>query len=267
VGSTAQERLRFRLSLGWRYGAAVQSVARLMAERPGLRIAAGDGDEDAMTELAAVRVFAESEQGDLIRAMRAGLGPVERPYAACLAGGLRRLPVLRGVVVRGGPADPAVADGYRPGLLVADLAPLIALTDPMAAVPGAVELLIWSVTGRRLDGLIDGPRSGEVVFPPGTVLTVLAVDPPGGPGPRRVLLAEATAAGPAIAADPLTAAGAPVVSRLARIRDRLVAAAAARAAAPPQPAAADHPEADAADAARFADLPRPMPARPVRQAS
>src|SRR5262249_46675808 len=83
VGRTAQERLRFRLSLGWRYGAAVRSVARLMAERPGLRIATGDGDEDAMTELAAVRVFAESDQRDLIRAMRAGLGPVDRPYAAC----------------------------------------------------------------------------------------------------------------------------------------------------------------------------------------
>src|SRR5205823_3731575 len=83
------------------YGAAAQSVARLMAERPGLRIAIGDGDE-AITEFVAVRVFAESDQVDLIRAMRLGPGPLELPYAACLTGGLRRLPVLRGVVIPGG---------------------------------------------------------------------------------------------------------------------------------------------------------------------
>jgi hypothetical protein len=241
TGSTAQERLRFRLSLGWRYGAAVQSVARLMAERPGLRIATGNGEE-AITELVAVRAFAESDQVDLIRAMRRGPGPVDLPYAACLSGGLRRLTVLRGVVVRGGPDDPAAADGYRPGMLVADPAPLIASADPMAAVPGAVELLIWSVTGRRLDGLAEGNRAGEVVFPPGTVFTVLAVDPPAGRGPRRVLLAEADGPG-----------------RPERVRERLAAAAAARAAVPPRPADPDHPAAEAVDAARFAELPRPLP--------
>jgi len=249
TGSTVQERLRFRLSLGWRYGAAAQSVARLMAERPGLRIAIGDGDE-AITEFVAVCVFADSDQVDLIRAMRLGPGPVELPYAACLTGGLRRLPVLRGVVIRGGPDDPAAADDYRPGMLVADPAPLIANADPMVAVPGEVELLIWSVTGRRLDGLAEGTRAGEVVFPPGTVLTVLAADPPTRRGPRRVLLAEAGEPG-----------------RLDRVRERLAAAAAARAAAPPRPADPDHPAMGAVDAARFAELPRPLPGRIVRRAS
>jgi hypothetical protein len=247
AGSTAQERLRFRLSLGWRYGAAAQSVARLMAERPGLRIAIGAGDGDqAMTEFVAVRVFAESDQADLIRAMRLGPGPVEQPYAACLTGGLRRLPVLRGVVVRGGPGDPAAADAYRPGMLVADPAPLIANADPMVAVPGQVELLIWSVTGRRLDGLAEGTRAGEVVFQPGTVFTVLAADPATRREPRRVLLAEGD--------DP---------ERLDRIRERLAAAAAARAAAP----RAVDPDQPAADAARFAELPRPLPGQIARQAS
>jgi hypothetical protein len=119
------------------------------------------------------------------------------PFAACVAGGLRRLPSLQGVVVRGGPEDPGAADAYVPGQELAEEAPMIALDDINALVSGAVELLIWSVGARRLGGLTDGTRATDVAFLPGTVFRVLAVDPrpsapsPDGPPPaRRVLLAE-----------------------------------------------------------------------------
>jgi hypothetical protein len=213
AASTERDRLSFRLSLGWRYDAAVRSVARLLAERPGLRMAGAD--DTVLAELAAVRVFASSEQVGTVAAMRAGTATADAAYHACLYGGLRRLPVLRGVVVRGGPADPSTVDAYRPGQVLLDPAPLVAAADPLTPVPGTVELLIWSRTARRLDGLVDGPRGAEVVFAPGTALTVLAVEPPGA-GPRRVLLAEDAPADP---------------DRLARVRDRLATAAAGRDAA------------------------------------
>jgi hypothetical protein len=65
-----------------------------------------------------------------------------------------------------------------------------------------MEILIWSATARRLTGFVEDRATPEVVFLPGTVFHVVAVDPPlepGAPGPRRVLLAEipATKAGPA----------------------------------------------------------------------
>jgi hypothetical protein len=195
--STPDERQAFRASLGWRYDAAVRSVARLLAEHPGLRSAATD--EALMTELAAVRVFVSRDEAALVESIRAGGGDGDHALAVCAAAGLRRLPSLQGVVVRGGPLDPAAADAYRIGEDLVEAAPLIAFDDVGAAVPGAVEVLIWSATARRLTGFVEDRATPEVVFLPGTVFHVLAVDPPLAPGPRRVLLTEvpATKAGPA----------------------------------------------------------------------
>jgi hypothetical protein len=195
--STPDERYAFRASLGWRYDAAVRSVARLLAEHPGLRSAATD--EALMTELAAVRVFVSRDEAALVESIRAGGGEADRALAVCAAAGLRRLPSLQGVVVRGGPLDATAADAYRIGEDLVEAAPLIAFDDVGAAVPGAVEILIWSATARRLTGFVEDRATPEVVFLPGTVFHVLAVDPPLAPGPRRVLLTEipATKTGPA----------------------------------------------------------------------
>ncbi len=198
--STPEERQAFRTSLGWRYDAAARSVARLLAEHPGLR--SGVTDEALMTELAAVRVFVARDQAELVESIRRG-DPGEGVLAVCAAGGLRRLPSFQGVVVRGGPAEESAADAYLPGgetgLDLIEAAPLIALDDLGAAVPGGVELLIWSATARRLSGFAEG-RSAEVAFLPGTRFRVLAVGPPTAGPPvaatrdagtsRRVLLTE-----------------------------------------------------------------------------
>jgi hypothetical protein len=198
--STPEERQAFRASLGWRYDAAVRSVARLLAEHPGLRGAATD--EALMTELAAVRVFVSRDEVALVESIRAGGDEADGALAVCAAAGLRRLPSLQGVVVRGGPPDASAADAYRIGEDLVEAAPLIAFDDVDAPVPGAVEILIWSATARRLSGFAEDHTTPEVVFLPGTVFHVVAVDPPpapDAPGPRRVLLAEvpATKTGPA----------------------------------------------------------------------
>jgi hypothetical protein len=174
--STPDERHAFRASLGWRYDAAVRSVARLLAEHPGLRGAATD--EALMTELAAVRVFVSRDEAALVESIRAGGGEGDHALAVCAAAGLRRLPSLQGVVVRGGPLDATAADAYRIGEDLVEAAPLIAFDDVGAPVPGAVEILFWSATARRLTGFVEARATPEVVFLPGTVFHVVAVEPP-----------------------------------------------------------------------------------------
>ncbi|MEV0405998.1 hypothetical protein [Actinoallomurus sp. NPDC050550] len=192
--STPEERQAFRDLLGKRYETAARGVARLLAEHPGLR-SVGTVDEAMVTDLAAVRVFAASDQSKFVESVRSGGSEGDRPLAVCVAAGLRRLPSLQGVVVRGGPADPSVADAYVPGQDLIEAAPMVALAGLDAQVTGGVEILIWSSTARRLSGLAEGARADEVAFLPGTVFRVLAVDPlptaaDERPPVRRVLLAE-----------------------------------------------------------------------------
>jgi hypothetical protein len=182
------ERQQLRLSLGWRFDAASRHVTRLLSQRPGLRAAAA-GDGGMATDLAAVHVFAASDHTEVLESMRTGsVRPVDRAFVSCVVGGLRWLPTLTGLAVRGGPADPAAAQVYEPGSEVVEMGLLVAVADPVAVVPGGVEVLIWSSTARRLDGLVEGGEGAQVVFLPGTVFRVLEVDRTG--ERCRVLLAE-----------------------------------------------------------------------------
>ncbi|MGW5648792.1 hypothetical protein ACWEV3_25175 [Saccharopolyspora sp. NPDC003752] len=185
--STEGDRLQFRKSLGWRYDAATQSVSRLLAERPGLRGGAAI-DDAMMTELAAIHVFATSDQAEVIEAFRSGAASRHYPFISCLAGGLRRLPSVQGLVVRGGPEIGAGAGDYAVGADLLEPAPLMGVADAAAPVPGGVEVLVWSVTGRRIGGLADGTRASDVMFLPATVFRVLAVET--GTASPRVLLTE-----------------------------------------------------------------------------
>jgi hypothetical protein len=142
------------------------------------------------------------DEAALVESIRAGGGEGDGPLAICASAGLRRLPSLQGLVVRGGPPDASAADAYEVGRDLVEAAPLIAFADADVPVPGAVEILIWSATARRLTGFVEDRTTPEVVFLPGTVFHVVAVDPPPEPdasAPRRVLLAEipATKTGPA----------------------------------------------------------------------
>ncbi|GLZ38948.1 hypothetical protein [Actinokineospora sp. NBRC 105648] len=186
--SSDAQRRAVRAKLGTRYDSATQAVVRLLAERPGLR-AAGTDHAAMLTELAVVRVYAENP------------GSYDAAFQTCLSAGLRRLPTARGVVVRG-----AARIEHVEGAVVTLTAPMLAVTTVGAAVPGPVELLIWTTTARRLEGLLDHDRAADVVLPAHTALRVLAVEG------NRLLLAEV---------------GAPVERALTNLR----AAATARAAA------------------------------------
>ncbi|GAA3677758.1 hypothetical protein GCM10022267_75730 [Lentzea roselyniae] len=164
--STPEQRARLRTTLGDRYDMATRVVSKLLAERPGLR---SGGDTAAlMPELTAVRVFAVNPDDEY-----------NEDFHTCLTAGLRRMPTLRGVVVRGVPGTTGFVQG--------DVLTLQAPTPAVSALPPipvtGAELLIWTTTGRRLDGLLDGQRS-DVVLPAHTRLRVLLVED------ERVLLAE-----------------------------------------------------------------------------
>ncbi len=161
------------------------------------------GEDAAAVDLAAVHLFVGSDieydvdeqQGpnpaELRQALRRDAVPDSlRPFLSCLVAGMHRLPSLTGPVLRGTP-DGADIDLYEPDALFVEPTPLLALADPSAAVPGDAEIVIWSSTARRLDGLGHDPDSPAVLFLPGTVFSVVDVDrTAGSDGPVRVLLAE-----------------------------------------------------------------------------
>ncbi|OLR93336.1 hypothetical protein [Actinokineospora bangkokensis] len=156
--STPEQRHEVRQHLANRYDVAVRAVARLLAERPGMRTA-GTDHSALVAELAVVRVFALNPSEDF-----------DTAFHTCLAAGLRLLPTLRGVVVRGLSDLPAVGDVLRTP------APVLAVTAASdCALPG-VELLIWTTAARRLSGLVDDDQADDVVLPAQTRLRVLAVE-------------------------------------------------------------------------------------------
>lgn len=178
--STEDERSAFRALADavWdRHGTA---VGRMLTRMPALR---GQEQEAARADLIALHLYLHTSEGalrhdELARALRRGDKPL-LPYAACLASGLRRLPSYRGVALRGAGAED-IDDGLAPGDLLRDPAPVCAL--PLAAGaprPSGARYAISSVTGRRVRQLTHRPGAGvardEVVFPPGTLLRVLAV--------------------------------------------------------------------------------------------
>ncbi|WP_285606554.1 hypothetical protein [Actinokineospora globicatena] len=163
--SDEAQRRAVRSALGTRYDSATRAVVQLLAERPGLR-ASGD-QATLLTELAVVRVFTEAP------------GPYDTAFHTCLTAGLRRLPTMRGVVVTGS-SQPKHAEGA----LLRLEGPMLAVAQVGASVPGDTELLIWTTTARRLEGLLDADRRNDVVLPTHTALRVLGVEG------NRLLLAE-----------------------------------------------------------------------------
>ncbi|SEQ96737.1 hypothetical protein [Actinokineospora terrae] len=163
--SDEAQRRAVRASLGTLYDSATRAVVQLLAERPGLR-ASGD-QATLLTELAVVRVFAEAP------------GDYDTAFHTCLTAGLRRLPTMRGVVVTG-----AHQVNHAEGALLRLEGPMLAVSSVGASVPGDTELLIWTTTARRLEGLLDADRRNDVVIPTHTALRVLGVEG------NRLLLAE-----------------------------------------------------------------------------
>ncbi|MFJ8229833.1 hypothetical protein ACIQ9E_07710 [Streptomyces sp. NPDC094448] len=171
-------------------------VAQALIRLPALR---SSGEEGADADLIAVRLYLSSDPDDPFGARALAADPdLLRPYAVCLASGLRRLPALRGTLIRA-VARPGIPDDVVPGAVLTCDAPLDVVHAEArgAALPPdpLVRYAIRPVTARRTSVLTrDGDGAGAL-FAAGTSFTVLARREHGDGSPARVLLAETPGGG------------------------------------------------------------------------
>ncbi|MFF2409224.1 hypothetical protein [Streptomyces sp. NPDC058092] len=166
-------------------------VSQALIRLPALR---GTGEEAARADLIAVHLYLSSSPEDPFGARAlAENGEALRPYAACLASGLQRLPALRGTLVRAVP-QPAVPDEVVPGAVLECDAPLdvVHLEAQNAPLPplSHVRYVIRPVTARRTSVLFRDGNGVRALFGTGAAFTVLARHEAEGDLPARVLLAE-----------------------------------------------------------------------------
>ncbi|GAA1027961.1 MULTISPECIES: hypothetical protein [Amycolatopsis] len=173
--STPAERAALRSLLGSRYAAAAESMRRLLALNPALR---GNDADAAIDDLLAVRRHLATVEADW--------PDPKDSVARCVLSGLAHLPLHCGLALHSGWLDD---DAYRfaePGAVLCGRYLLSATAAPGAELPGNVEYLIWSRTGRQVSDVEVGDRTDRVVFGQDAVFRVIEVRP--GASRAQVLL-------------------------------------------------------------------------------
>jgi len=182
-----------RLGLPGSYDAHARVVTRALSEQPGLR---GTGNQPP-GGLIAVRAVCSEQREPTRRVLRrntaAGQPTAQETAQICFLAraarqGLRRLPTVLGPVFRPATVSVEHLAAYRQGAEL--LEPSFVDGDLIRSQPAGatVEFAIWSHTGRRVDVLAPADAR-PVLFAPGTVFRVLAVDR-AEDGPIRVLLTD-----------------------------------------------------------------------------
>ncbi|MGW5848699.1 hypothetical protein ACWFQ8_12230 [Streptomyces sp. NPDC055254] len=191
--SRPEDRAALKDLLGPRYHLVASKTELLASRLPALRSTLQD---DLKPDMVAIALYqadtpAPASRADLVATARATEPGPLTPLLRCLGSGLRRLPGHYGAVMLAAPAEEVPLDQYMPGSVLVEPAPVAAVPACDADLEGSVEFGIWSTTGRRTS-LFAGPDAEpEVVFPPGTAFSVLALRPPADDeGPIRVLLRE-----------------------------------------------------------------------------
>ncbi|GAB2847520.1 hypothetical protein GCM10027176_58910 [Actinoallomurus bryophytorum] len=189
--STDEERAAFRAMVGLGWDTHAAPVRRTFSRLPAIAAAERAA---AAVDLVAVRLYLTSaeDEGFGPEAVRAG-GEAARPYLACLASGLARLPTYRGAVLHG------AGTRARTDLVGTVLTGPGAIGGvPLSAEsragwpPTATVYVIWSHTARRVAALFDAgeTRRKDVVFGPGSRFAVLDVRRGDADTPDLVLLRE-----------------------------------------------------------------------------
>ncbi|MGX1616913.1 hypothetical protein ACWIF8_23820 [Micromonospora chalcea] len=184
-----EERAWFRRAFRHQIAALAADVARVLAAHPALP----DG-ADAVEYATAVRLYLTAAGDGVDQALRSAEPGGHVPFARCVAAGTRPLPVHTGVTYA--TAAVATADLRRIAQrrVLTDWGFTNVLAEPPADLPGDVEVLIWSATGRRTGALETGDGvPGRVLFLPGTAFAVLHVREPAAGAPGRLLLRELAA--------------------------------------------------------------------------
>ncbi|MFJ1540040.1 hypothetical protein ACIODS_15990 [Micromonospora chalcea] len=184
-----EERAWFRRAFRRQIAALAADVARVLAAHPALP----DG-ADAREYATAVHLYLTAVGDGVDQALRSAEPGGHVPFARCVAAGTRPLPVHSGVTYAA--ADVTQADLRRIAQrrVLTDWGFTNALAEPPADLPGDVEVLIWSATGRRTGALETGDGvPSRVLFLPGTAFAVLSVREPAAGAPGRLLLRELSA--------------------------------------------------------------------------
>ncbi|MEV0408522.1 hypothetical protein [Actinoallomurus sp. NPDC050550] len=216
--STDEERSAFRAMIGLAWDSQAAPLRRAFSRLPA--IAAGERAAAAV-DLVAVRLFLTEGQTDRAgdfgaAALRSGDERL-RPYLACLASGLWRLPTYRGVVLRGVDASVLEREVLSPGTTVLTEPGPVAGSSLRRGTPNragkharpsaTASYVIWSETGRWVTALLDADPAGgptdttadgsatligtdDVVFAPGSRFVVLDVRLGGIEAPELILLRE-----------------------------------------------------------------------------
>ncbi|TDD55141.1 hypothetical protein [Saccharopolyspora elongata] len=190
------ERAWLRRTLNAEFGTMSNSVARILSEHPGFQGALTRSSADVLTDAVAVQLYLTARGKAVDDALRtAEVGP-HVPLARCVVSGLSRLPTHRGPAVFTATPTPGQWELYRSHKLVTEWGFLHALTEPPAGSEDTVDVLVWSMTGRRTRLLeTEGGVNERVLFVPGSSFKVLELAEPQQDGTRgRILLRELAAA-------------------------------------------------------------------------
>jgi hypothetical protein len=191
--STEAEREAFRAMIGPDWEAHAAPLRHAFSRLPAIR---ADDRAAAVVDFVAVRLYLT--RPDIAfgpAAVRSGDDSL-RPYLACLASGLDRLPTYRGAVVRGADA-PIPTDSV--GTVLTEPGPVgglpLTATHALSLPPTSTAHVIWSNTARRVAALFGAQSDGEtpaddVMFVPGSRFAVLDVRPRDLGTPDLVLLRE-----------------------------------------------------------------------------
>ncbi|MGM1060383.1 hypothetical protein [Saccharothrix sp. Mg75] len=189
-----EERTWLRKTLNQQFASVANSVARVLSEHPSFQ-GAGGRSADLLTDAVAVRLYLSADGDGLDAALRGtAVGP-HVPFARCAVSGLSRLPSHRGIAVYSTSLTGQEWELYRGRKLVTEWGFLNALTAPCARQEGDVDVLLWSMTGRRTKLLEPevGGVGDRVLFVPGTSFKVLGLSEPTADTRGRVLLRELAA--------------------------------------------------------------------------
>ncbi|MFJ9809105.1 hypothetical protein ACIRTB_12830 [Streptomyces sp. NPDC101158] len=191
--SGPDDRAALRELLGEKYHVLAGKAELLASRLPSLRSLAQDGLKPDLVAIAVYQADAPGpgSRAGLAQAARAAAPGPFTPLLRCLESGLRRLPGHYGAVMLAIPEERVPLDRYVPGTVLVEPAAVAAVPACDAELEGAVEFGIWSTTGRRTSVFSGTDDEPEVVFPPGTAFSVLALHlPEDDTGTIRVLLRE-----------------------------------------------------------------------------
>ncbi|MCG8916474.1 hypothetical protein L6E12_11800 [Actinokineospora sp. PR83] len=170
--------------------AAAESTASVLARHP--KLADPAAPEDALTDAVALRLYLAGAAVDLDPALRAASNAPVLRLGRCAASAAARLPAHRGGTVTALSPTPAQWESYREREVVVEQGFLHLLAAPCAAQRGEVDLLVWSMTGRRTAPLepAEDAVTDRVLFLPGTRFKVLDLSEPAAGERGRIVLRE-----------------------------------------------------------------------------